>query len=219
MRSDDKTLEMDAVEFDRLWSPIHDYPAWGVKQGHGSFLTLEFGQPELRIREPVVAPPDASAKTRARCARRLVTVTGYWHLWIYCCNWQITLNGTLAAHSESPDGRIAFAASRLDGRKLVAVTRDTHVGAWAFSFDPGGMLRTSPYWDDPTVEQWYLFDRGTGNVLSVRADDFASYGPGCLDPREENWIPLWTVPRQAHDSFPAAGSGHVTSSGGEQDPV
>jgi hypothetical protein len=186
---------LGAAEFDRLWHAVYGSPAWGVKHGHGSFLTLEFGQPELVIREPTSVPEGASEKMRARCAQRLVTVTGEWHLWIYCCNWQVTLNDTFVAHSESPDDKIALAASSLDGQKLVSVNHDPGVGAWAFTFDLGGTLRTWPYEGEPSFEQWYLFERTTGQVLSVRADDYASYGSGNLRPEDETWIPLWVVSR------------------------
>jgi hypothetical protein len=190
MSSHNEKRELNAAELDRIWRNVYDSPAWCVKQGHGSFLTLEFGQPELVIREPTQAPLGAPAKMKARCARRLVTVTGDWHLWIYCCNWRITLNGALAAHNESPDGKIAFAASCLDGQKLVAVHRDSRPGSWLFTFDLGGTLQTWPYGEDPTVEQWYLFERKSGNVLSVRADDHVSYGSGSETPEKTVWVPL-----------------------------
>jgi hypothetical protein len=158
-------------------------------------MTFEFGLPELIIREPSPAPSGASSEMKARYARRLVTLRGSWHLWIYCCNWQITLNGVLAAHSESSDGRIAHAASGLDGQKLLAVNRDFRPGTWTFTFDLGGTLKTWPYEGDPTVEQWYLFERTSGNVLAVRADDHASYGPGDESPDEVVWVPLWAASR------------------------
>ena len=38
--------------------------AWNVRCGHGSFLTMEFGQPHIAVREPVVASPGRSDRVR-----------------------------------------------------------------------------------------------------------------------------------------------------------
>jgi hypothetical protein len=185
-----KELRMHLTEFNRIWSAVYGYPAWSVKQGYGSFLTLEFGQPELRIREPALASRDASEHVRKFLERRLVTVTGNWHLWIYCCNWLITLGGKEAAESESPDEVIAFATRRLDGQKLLSVARGTTPGSWVFAFDLGGELKTRPSGDDPAVEQWMLYERTSGNVLSVRADDHCSYGAGNRTVGDHEWNPI-----------------------------
>lgn len=125
---------MNSTDFDRIWSAVYGHPAWSVKKGHGSFLTLEFGPPALRIREPELASPDASERVRELAGRRLVTVTGSWRLWIYCCNWSIELNGKELAHSESPDDDITFAAEQLDGQKLLSVGRGTTPSSWVFAF-------------------------------------------------------------------------------------
>jgi hypothetical protein len=165
---------MNCIDFNRICSAIYGNPAWSVKKGHGSFLTLEFGQPELEIREPLTAPPGASG-VQERLGRRRVTVTGRWHLWIYCCNWSITLLDTEVAHSESSDDVIAFATDQLDGQKLLSVRRDGRPGTWVFAFDLGGELRTWPYDDDLSDEQWLLYERDSGNVLAVWADGQCSY--------------------------------------------
>jgi hypothetical protein len=41
--------------FDQIRS-ILGKPCWNVKRGHGSFLTLEFGQPHLVVWEPLRVP-------------------------------------------------------------------------------------------------------------------------------------------------------------------
>ncbi|MGN6578983.1 MAG: hypothetical protein ACTHJ1_03235 [Bordetella sp.] len=171
---------MITEELHRIWSAVYGHPAWSVQKGHGSFLTLEFGQPELRIREPKTFPSSSSLSEKAKesFARRLVTVTGQWHLWIYCCNWSIILHGKELAHSESPDETIASSTFRLDGQELLAVEQGATQGEWRFVFDLGGELRTWPYQDEPPTEQWMLFERGTGYVLVAESDGSCSYGPG-----------------------------------------
>ncbi len=44
---------MNAADFDRIWPAICETPAWSVTKGQGSFLTFEFGQPALHVREPL----------------------------------------------------------------------------------------------------------------------------------------------------------------------
>ncbi|OAJ63317.1 hypothetical protein A6V37_20710 [Paraburkholderia ginsengiterrae] len=161
-----------------------------MKKGWGSFLTLEFGQPALRIREPRLASPDASEQVRELHGRRQVTVTGSWHLWIYCCNWSIVLSGKEVAHSESPADDITFATQRLDGQKILSVVRDTTPGSWVFAFDLDGELKTWPYGDDPSDEQWLLYERDSGNVLTVRADGLISYGSASRTLEDEEWNPM-----------------------------
>ncbi|HDR9587734.1 TPA: hypothetical protein QDC22_005401 [Burkholderia stabilis] len=168
---------MNAADFDRIWPTICDTPAWSVTKGQGSFLTFEFGQPELEVREPRAGSPDLSAAARDRLASRRVTVAGNGHLWICYCHWSIAPDGRELAHSESRSGDIAAAAQRLDGQILQSLAPGAEPGAWAFDFDLRGKLTTWPYGDDPSDEQWHLFDRRSGNVLTARADGTWSYGP------------------------------------------
>ena len=52
--------------FDALFSPLVDLPCWGVRHGHGSFVTMQFGPPHQVVhacgpRRPVrTATRDAS---------------------------------------------------------------------------------------------------------------------------------------------------------------
>jgi hypothetical protein len=43
------------TQIERVVRRLYGKPCWGVKPGFGSFLTLEFGKPNLEVREPVVA--------------------------------------------------------------------------------------------------------------------------------------------------------------------
>jgi hypothetical protein len=156
--------------FEKAFSQLQGKPCWGVKKGYGSFLTFEFGKPHLKIREPMTASPEASPRVKASLALRTVTVRGDWHLWIYCCKWEIHYKGKRLAHSESPDARIGLAAKCLDGQKLVrfALLRGTRC---TFQFDLGGVLKTRPY--DTWSEQWLFY--GPARVLVLRADNRYSH--------------------------------------------
>src|SRR5947209_15880038 len=86
MNPEKSTLPVDAV--DAPFRPVYGLPCWNAKEGYGSFLTMEFGEPHLVIREPR-SRPEFSPRLRRALARRLVTVRGEWHLWIYCCQWYV----------------------------------------------------------------------------------------------------------------------------------
>jgi hypothetical protein len=111
-------------------------PVWGAKPGHGSFLTLEFG-------EPRAGDPEQ----------------GSYHLWIYQCAWRIEFGAEIGAGSEDPDERIGAAVGRLNGRRLTAITFERPSLSTIFTFE-GARLVTFEIFTDPAVdrmEQWLLF--------------------------------------------------------------
>jgi len=163
----------------QAFEPILGKPAWQVKQGYGSFLTLEFGEPHLDIKGPV--------RRRGRM-ERIATVCGDWHLWIYCCGWDITQDGKHLANSESDIDTIRRATAWLDGQCLEKIWLEPGTVITHFEFDLGGVLKTYPY-DEELNEQWYLYEP-TGGVLGLRSDGLYSHGPGDTPPDEELWLPL-----------------------------
>jgi hypothetical protein len=108
---------MQVEKIERIVRRLYGKPFWGVKPGHGSFLTLEFGKPNLEIREPTAAGKSASAKVREKLAHRSVQVHGEWHLWIYCCNWEV-VSGSKRIGDSSTKLKIRCAAEYLNGQKL-----------------------------------------------------------------------------------------------------
>jgi hypothetical protein len=159
--------------------PMLGLPAWGVQQGHGSFLTFEFGEPKLEVTER--GSPEKGL-------RRSAYVLGQWHLWIYCCHWRALQDGTQLAWSEDADRIIARAAATLNGQKLLSVVVDPDEGCSTFTFDLGGALETWPYGDDPRDEQWTILT-GTES-FAYRADGHYACGPSSTPPDSERWSPL-----------------------------
>src|SRR3954471_5716533 len=102
------------------FGPMLGMPSWLVAQGHGSFVTMEFGEPQLVFETPSIRPLRIEgAPSRARVRR--AHVQGQWHLWIYCCEWSLALEDVQLAHCESDDLRILRSLRVLNGQALTAV--------------------------------------------------------------------------------------------------
>jgi hypothetical protein len=155
---------------EEIFAKLYGIPCWNVQQGHGSFVTFEFGTPSLRIGKVIERNPDRPGSY----SRRLVHACGEWHLWIYCCGWQIAQDGNVLAANESTRECIAGACHALNGQVLSAFTCKVARGTIRFSFDLGGKLNTGPY-DDELLEQWMLYCPD-GYVLTYRSDGAFSYG-------------------------------------------
>ena len=179
---DVRRMKDRAPRIDELFQPLIGVPSWNVKKGYGSFLTFEFGNPSLSIREPRDTL-NSNPRVRQILARRCVTVRGRWHLWVYCCDWRISMGRESLAHNESTDEEIAAACIELDGQAIQNVTCESKIGRTHFHFDLGGVLETSPY-DDELLEQWMLY-LPDGNVYTYRSDGAASFGLG--NRSEDEW--------------------------------
>jgi hypothetical protein len=154
-------------------------PAWDVKNGYGSFLTFEFGDPKLVVKD---------RNLPGKAPRRAAYCHGEWHLWIYCCHWRVLQDGNELAWSEDSERAIGRATGFLNGQKLVSVSADPDQGRSTFVFDLGGSLETWPYGDDPTEEQWNI--RRGAKVFAYRADGAYACGPDDTEPHLVRWLPL-----------------------------
>ncbi|WP_149901733.1 hypothetical protein [Rhizobium rhizogenes] len=145
-------------EIKHAFSPILREPAWMARLGHGSFLTFEFGAPTLRRKDPT-----------EHFKKRMMIVRGEWHLWIYCCLWEVRDGGALVANSDSSREQMSNAARILDGQILCSVgyLRDTM--RCRFEFDLGGILETWLDRTDPS-EQWMLYN-GQNDVWTLNAEN------------------------------------------------
>jgi hypothetical protein len=170
-----------------IFQPIYGKPAWQVQQGYGSFLTFEFGEPHLQIREPKQASESVSSKVRKHLAKRSVYLHGDWHLWIYLCDWNIFSNEELIAHSKSKRRVIGRATSELDGQVLTRVTVSKSYKT-VFEFDLGGKLETMPY---PEVGEspnnlWLLYEP-SHCVFMLRSDGQCCHISEETNADEGNW--------------------------------
>jgi hypothetical protein len=177
------------IDVEAAFAPLLGLPCWNVKPGYGSFLTLEFGEPHLKIREPREVK-SGSKRVRELLARRNVHVRGQWHLWIYCCEWEVYSGKKRVGHSDlkaSGTKWIERGARELDGQKLTGVRVKPKSGNSVFTFDLGSRLETKPY--NRRSEQWLLYEPD-GRVLTYRADGLFSHHPVDLPDGKEVWRPM-----------------------------
>lgn len=149
----------------RVMRDLLGLACWGARCGWGSCLTLDFGEPHLDIRERV-APDSPSPTGRPVVLQRSVQVRGAWHLWVYACEWRLTIDGRTVRDAQ-PRKIVDKALQALDGQALVGVLLNPRGARTRFLFDLGAVLETRPW--DRKGEQWMLFmpDR---RVLTFRAD-------------------------------------------------
>jgi hypothetical protein len=178
-------MQTDPI-FQKVFRRVYGLPGWRVSPGWGSFLTFEFGEPHLDIREPSVPKGNVSEKVRKLLARRHVSIKGDWHLWINCCEWSVLRRKKLIGKSTWPS-TYQKAADFLDGQKLVRFSLLPKETRCIFEFDLGGRLETRPY--DRHSHQWLFFDKRIQQVLVLRADGNYSYGPS-KSTDQEKWKPV-----------------------------
>src|SRR5574340_44377 len=125
---------MGAQYLTDMFEPLLGLPCWGVHWDSQVNLNLEFGDPHLSIREP---DPLGRSITSPY---RWVQVDGDWGLWIFCAHWK--LSGLLdmdPVTSSSSDRRIKWAAARLDGQRLTAVSVTARNASTRSPFDLGAV--------------------------------------------------------------------------------
>ncbi|MFJ3788783.1 hypothetical protein [Kitasatospora sp. NPDC090091] len=136
---------VDLPETHRRIGPLLGQPAWDVRRGIGSFVTMEFGEP---------LPPDRSGR-----------VYGRWHLWIQMAAWRLETADRVLVGSE--DQGLEEALTRLEGRPLTSVVIKPSTLETRFDFD-GLRLETFPMYrrdgEEGELDHWLLW-LGTGEVL------------------------------------------------------
>lgn len=181
---------MISTALEDVFRPLYGQPCWNARSGYGSFLTMEFGKPSLKIREPRIPCVSETPSPAKYLARRVVTVRGQWHLWIHSCEWQVVTGKKRIGHSNlkgSSKRPIVRAADELDGQKLQCVSFNVQSGKTIFEFDLGSLLETRPY--NQTSDQWLLYEP-SGYVSALRGDGHFSHQPGETPPDEQVYQPL-----------------------------
>ncbi len=147
---------------------LRSKPCWGLQWDLHCNISMSFGDPKLRIREPYLSK-SPSPHVRESAARRGVTVKGRWWLWLRVAHWTIDIQGERLANGSSSERRILIALAKLQGQILTRATIDAQTGATRFEFDLGGVLTIRRYRCYPDDELWMLY-KPNGFVLTVRGD-------------------------------------------------
>ena len=166
-------------EFEKLYG----LPCWNVQPGYGTFLTLEFGDPYLQIREPMVSKKTVTEKVKKHLEKRLVTVRGEWHLWLYYCEWFIFDKGKMVGECTDEE-KANRGAKYLNGQILTNVSINKDECKTIFEFDLGGKIEAVP--DELMDELWLLYTPSK-NVLTLRADKKFSFHKSNAVPDKEEW--------------------------------
>lgn len=166
---------MNARIIRRTFEQLRGQPCWGLQYDRQVNLSMNFGKPSLRMREPYRTNSRSTAIQQG-AAHRQVRVRGQWWLWIYCCYWRLSSNGKELARGASSLKRIERGMSHLDGQNLTSVEVSPTTGATRFAFDLGCLLECRRLEQESDEELWLLY-KPSGYVLSV-------YGNGTLSHRQ-----------------------------------
>jgi hypothetical protein len=164
---------MNRKAIDRSFQPLYGRPCWGLRYDRNVNLSINFGKPSLRVREPFRTDSTCEA-VRRLASRRLVTVRGEWWLWIYCCYWRLTSGDLELATGSSSIRRIERATAQLEGQELLSVAVEPETGATRFAFDLGCVLYCRRFERDTDTELWILY-KPSGYVLSVQGNGTFSH--------------------------------------------
>lgn len=165
----------------QLFAPFVDQAVWQVRRGHGSFLVMEFGNPHLSVREPVITSLGSPDKVRHNLQRRHIDVVGDWRLWVQYAEWTLTSRYGVLTNND-PDGSPSDECLRdLDGQRLLLVGPGVKERFCALTFDLGGTLEMSPSASVPE-EQWSLYG-WEGDIVSYTHDGQLVFERANLDRR------------------------------------
>jgi hypothetical protein len=153
----------------RYFGKIAGQPCWHVTAEFGTWLSLNFGAPSLRVEGAV---PDSDIPG---FRRRRVFVDGEALLWIEMGAWELLMMGRRIHHSSQSRHQLRKAAAQLDGQKLLSVNLQVDPLATTFIFEEECELRVfvgpDLSSDDPL---WHLYV-GKG-CISLIADGTLEYG-------------------------------------------
>jgi hypothetical protein len=136
-----------------LVSALTGQRTWGVRLGHGSFITLEFGKEET--------PSTSDVRRKSKLLH------GEWHLWVYCCSWRLDTGRSIIAGSEDNRDHIAQALDKLNGKVLKQVRVDLPAFDAVLEFEGSVSLRLFSVYSEG-VEHWMLYT----------PDGVVTFGPG-----------------------------------------
>lgn len=154
---------------------------WDAKNTEFSWLSLNFGDPRLDIREPKDSETLAqytSARIKLNKSLRHVWLRGDFWVWIDCCHWDIVFRGKKIAHSESRKSVMAKSMGKIDGQIIKKIEIFPDTAQTNFIFDLGGEIQMRRYEDLEDRPLWHFYDDKAKNVYSFKDNGKIKFGPG-----------------------------------------
>jgi hypothetical protein len=155
-------MQMHSVE--EIFAPLIGKIAFSLTQTHGSYFFIQFGDPFLRIREPIEPKHAISEKSKTLLRRRQVFVVGTWSILVQDCNWTLTNEQKSVCQADSPEDMENLFRG-VEGQYLVSVRCIEETKSCTLEFDMGASLRLWPRPDgDPDEDQWRLHYKDRSSV-------------------------------------------------------
>jgi hypothetical protein len=171
---------MTISDIQEIFKPIIGQIVWGVEQGYGSFLNLEFGNPKIELSQ-VQKPKKEKKFPYNSFESRLVSVKGEQSFFVYMSNWKIYANNKELAYDESLRDDIEFALMFINGQKLQTIQIDSTNNTTELRFDLGGIIRiTNETYNDEVNEMWNFYTE-SDKVLTYRNDRKFSFEKADID--------------------------------------
>lgn len=140
-----------------VFKPMLGKWAWQVRRGHGSFLTMEFGEPHLVVRHPRSVSDNVSDRVKRNFQKRRVSIVGEWHFWVQSCDWKITTSNSSISSEDTDFLKVDSCLEELDGQVLLASNEDASRASCTLEFDLGARLALSPSPNFMDDDQWAVY--------------------------------------------------------------
>jgi hypothetical protein len=150
------------------FQPLIGRLAWSVRRVYGSILTIEFGEPHFRVREPIIASAGASEDVRRTLARRRVHIRGEWQLEIRNARWEIVTRYTTTNSDEFEVTDLQDTLNEVDGQRLLSVEAGAEAGSFVLVFDLGASFTIRPNASDED-DQWTIHGKAASPMEQTGA--------------------------------------------------
>ena len=122
---------------------------WQIKKGHGSFVTMDFGDKIKKIRK------DGSEY-----------FSGQYHLWIYNCGWTLKKNEEIYLSSDLIDSDNSVKLNDLEGMHLLHIHIESGKGRVSIKLSGGFVFELFPEKDSDPEDDFFIFYDKTVATLS-----------------------------------------------------
>jgi len=144
-------------------------PCWEASSEFGTWLSLRYGQPQIKVREG--NPSGENERQR----RRRVFVDGDFLLWVEMGEWEYFEHGKRKYHSGQSRTCLRRVAARLQSQCVSSVDVIELPATVRFEFDMGGCLVVRAEKNaEPDDSLWHIY--AFGDCLTMRANGKLEYG-------------------------------------------